>query len=397
VQSQWVGTISGNILTVTSMTQGLVCPVIQPQAPLSAGDIANYHVSGTGVTTFTVSPFGTGGTTGTGKTGTYLISVSQTVSTPTAMGHGIFASGSGDGYLVDATIEIWVNQAANWTTYNDRLIIDLLNEWGPSPNAFTVAVTGTTMTVSGAANAFILRYGMSIDITGFGTVRVTGFGTGAGGNGTYTIDTSLTVTAGTAARDSTWREAWIRGIARLRTAGYTCPFAINMGGSGQDSTLFTNGDALAILNADTQHNVLFSLHQYGLHNTAGGGFAAILAPIYTAQQASLAGSAGLTFIVGEFGPGYMVGPSPSLMSPIEIMGTAEAYNFGWIPWAWDDPASGTGNSYADLGFAMCQNAAVWAGGGYSASNPADLTDYGRQIVLNPTYGTSVLAVPATIY
>jgi hypothetical protein len=66
------GTISGNVLTVTSITTGGV----------SAGAI----VTGTSVTANSiVQPYGTGGTTGTGGTGTYQLSQTSTVGTAEAM------------------------------------------------------------------------------------------------------------------------------------------------------------------------------------------------------------------------------------------------------------------------------------------------------------------------
>jgi hypothetical protein len=59
--------------------------------------------------------------------------------------------------------------------------------------AFTAAITGTTMTVSAVASG-TLRLGMEITGTGVtaGT-RITDFGTGTGGTGTYTVNNSQTV------------------------------------------------------------------------------------------------------------------------------------------------------------------------------------------------------------
>jgi hypothetical protein len=59
--------------------------------------------------------------------------------------------------------------------------------------AFTAAITGTTMTVSAVASG-TLRLGMEITGTGVtaGT-RITDFGTGTGGTGTYIVNNSQTV------------------------------------------------------------------------------------------------------------------------------------------------------------------------------------------------------------
>jgi hypothetical protein len=64
------GTISGTVLTVTSNNQFIV---------------PGNSYTGSGVTKFKINPYGSGGTTGTGNTGTYQITVSQTVASSTAM------------------------------------------------------------------------------------------------------------------------------------------------------------------------------------------------------------------------------------------------------------------------------------------------------------------------
>ena len=61
---------------------------------------------------------------------------------------------------------------------------------------------------------------------------------------------------------------------------------------------------------------------------------------------------------------------------------AEANGIGWIAWAWDDGAGG--------GFSMTMVTGIY-------NVPADLTPYGQDVVLNPTYGISVLAQPASIF
>ena len=62
---------------------------------------------------------------------------------------------------------------------------------------------------------------------------------------------------------------------------------------------------------------------------------------------------------------------------------------GWAAWAWDD--NDLGDCMADNnGFSMTYNCGTY-------SQPSDLTEYGQQIVLDPTYGLSVLAKPASIF
>lgn len=79
-----VGGISGNVLTVASVSAG----VIYPGAVLSSNAVG------------TIQPFGAGGTTGTGGAGTYLLDVGeQTVATGTTIGgkYGVYTVGTATG------------------------------------------------------------------------------------------------------------------------------------------------------------------------------------------------------------------------------------------------------------------------------------------------------------
>jgi len=92
---------------------------------------------------------------------------------------------------------------------------------------------------------------------------------------------------------------------------------------------------------------------------------------------------GLCVVVGEFGPGRWIGPSATMMTPGQAITGAEAHNFGWMAWAWDDPGWGADDSW----FAMSYT------GAYNSS--ADLTIYGKDVVENPNYGIKTHAVKQT--
>src|SRR5581483_6135879 len=66
----FTGSVSGTTLTVSSVSNGA----------LAAGLIVNR--GDTGASIGTILPFGTGGTTGTGNTGTYALSASASISGP---------------------------------------------------------------------------------------------------------------------------------------------------------------------------------------------------------------------------------------------------------------------------------------------------------------------------
>jgi len=134
-----------------------------------------------------------------------------------------------------------------------------------------------------------------------------------------------------------WRDAYVRAIGTLRRAGYRGPLLIDAGGCGQDM-----GDLLhystAVFDSDPLRNVLFALHVYG--GTTRDAIGPDLA-----QLAALERERGMVFIVGEFGPGRRIG---------------------------------------------------YAGPGHYRS-AADLTIFGREVVLDPHQGLRVLARPVSIF
>jgi mannan endo-1,4-beta-mannosidase len=176
-------------------------------------------------------------------------------------------------------------------------------------------------------------------------------------------------------RDSaTWASAYEDAIARLRAAGYSVPIMIDAGGWGQDTGDLLNY-AKQVFDSDPQRNVIFSFHVYeGL----GTPWTAATLNSFALQLQALSASAGMVFVFGEFGPGNNVGPSPTLVTPQQVIGAAEAAGLGWVGWAWDDNnlANGASNNNS---FSMTLNGP----GMYTA--PSDLTTYGQQMVLS-TYG-----------
>jgi len=216
---------------------------------------------------------------------------------------------------LSAAVSTWVSQAASWTTINKYLIINVLNEWGPS-------------------------------------------------------------------NSTVWRDSYISAIASLRSAGYLGTILVDSGGCGQDiSDLLTY--STAVFNSDPQKNVLFALHVYG--NIPTSSVAGDLASL-----AALSKSAGMAFLVGEFGPGKNIGPSPTMTTPADVITAAESNGIGWLAWAWDDNNLSNGES-DNTWFSM-----TYAGPGIYTKT-SDLTDYGQDVVLNPTYGISTLATLASIF
>jgi uncharacterized protein YjdB len=175
-----------------------------------------------------------------------------------------------------------------------------------------------------------------------------------------------------------WRDAYITAIGRLRAAGYLCTIAVDAGGCGQDNDDIANY-ALAIYNSDPQKNVIFDQHIYGNWGINGQPTWAIDLP--TALDRLV--NTGLCCFVGEFGPGRNIGPSPTLITPAQIITACDSRGLGWLAWAWDDPAFNADDNWFALSFT----------GNYTSS--ADLTTFGKDVVENPSYGLKARAVKQT--
>ncbi|HEY7928980.1 MAG TPA: cellulase family glycosylhydrolase [Steroidobacteraceae bacterium] len=179
-----------------------------------------------------------------------------------------------------------------------------------------------------------------------------------------------------------WRDAYVRAIAALRTAGYGGPLLIDSGGCGQDM-----GDLLhystAVFDSDPLHNVLFALHVYG--GTTRDAIGPDLA-----QLRQLERERGMVFIVGEFGPGRRIGYTRQVPTAAEVISACEAHDIGWLAWAWDDYDLPGGRA-DDRWFSM-----TYAGPGRYRSD-ADLTVFGRDVVLDPRQGLRALARRASIF
>jgi mannan endo-1,4-beta-mannosidase len=190
---------------------------------------------------------------------------------------------------------------------------------------------------------------------------------------------------------ATWRDAYIDAVGRLRTAGYLCTLVIDAGGCGQDVNDIAT-QAQAVYDADPQKNIVFSEHVYGQWATAATGEQSWQTDLTTGFQAMKA--TGLTILIGELGPGRNVGPSPTMMTPGTVIQAADAHGFGWLAWAWDD-------NYGSGDFNLSNQGAFSLTGGTPTNgaypNNTDLTPYGNEVVLNPTFGLFAAARPATIF
>lgn len=170
-----------------------------------------------------------------------------------------------------------------------------------------------------------------------------------------------------------WRDAYVSAIPRIRNAGWHGAIMVDAPGCGQNATAIID-HGKAVFASDPERNVMFDWHIYGNCCDAGGGAPCTwngqldLQPTMAALYAT-----GLTVIVGEFGPGRNIGPSPTLITPQRVISVAESYGIGWLSWSWDDN---------DMNNAKCSNTSFCHT--YDTANasvqPSDLTDYGNIMV-----------------
>jgi hypothetical protein len=162
-----------------------------------------------------------------------------------------------------------------------------------------------------------------------------------------------------------WASATTNAIKRLRGAGLQHLLMVDAPMWGQDWLGIMRNNAGSVFNADPQRNTLFSVHMYGVYNTA-----AKINSYFDAFR-----SAGLPLVVGEFGNMHSDG------DPDEdtIMAQSQVRGIGYLGWSWS--GNGGGVEYLDL---------------VRSFNPADLTPWGERFLNGPN-GVRQTSKQATIY
>lgn len=164
---------------------------------------------------------------------------------------------------------------------------------------------------------------------------------------------------------ATWASATSSAIGRLRGAGLQHLLMADAPMWGQDWGNIMRDNAASVLNADPQRNTVFSLHMYGVYNTADK---------VNAYFDSFR-TAGFPLVVGEFGHNHSDG------DPDEdtILAQAQARGLGYLGWSWSGNSSDV--AYLDM---------------VNSFNPASLTSWGERI-LNGANGIRQTSKEATIY
>lgn len=164
---------------------------------------------------------------------------------------------------------------------------------------------------------------------------------------------------------ATWATDTGNAIKRLRGGGLTHTIMVDAPNWGQDWSFTMRDNAGSVFAADPQKNTVFSIHMYGVFDTA-------------AEITDYLGrfrAAGLPIVVGEFGFNHSDG------NPDEdtIMAYSQANGIGYLGWSWS--GNGGGVEYLDM---------------VTNFDPNQLTSWGQRI-FNGANGIKATAKEASVY
>jgi mannan endo-1,4-beta-mannosidase len=129
-----------------------------------------------------------------------------------------------------------------------------------------------------------------------------------------------------------WIDDTINAIAEMRSAGFDHTLMVDAPNWGQDWQFVMRDNAATIFNSDPDRNTIFSIHMYGVYNTASK----------VQSYISTFVNGALPLVIGEFGWDHTDG------DPDEdaIMAQAQSNGIGYIGWSWS--GNGNGVEYLDM-------------------------------------------------
>jgi len=160
-----------------------------------------------------------------------------------------------------------------------------------------------------------------------------------------------------------WTAATVAAVRKMRSNGFQHLLMVDAPNWGQDWQYTMRDNAQTVLDADSQHNTVLSIHMYAVFNTASS----ITSYLDTFK------SKGWPLVIGEFGWQY----DSSQVDDQTLMAEAVKRGLGYIGWSWagnNDPILDMTNNF----------------------DPNSLTTWGRRIV-NGANGIKATSKQATIY
>ncbi|MER6009031.1 cellulase family glycosylhydrolase [Nonomuraea angiospora] len=160
-----------------------------------------------------------------------------------------------------------------------------------------------------------------------------------------------------------WIDATANAVKKMRANGFEHLLMVDAPNWGQDWQYVMRDNAQTVLDADTRHNTVLSIHMYSVFNTAAG-----IVDYLNRFQAK-----GWPLVIGEFGWRFNSGE----VDDETIVAEARARGIGYLAWSW----SGNSDPILDmtLGF-----------------DPNQLTTWGKRIFEGPN-GIKATAKEATIF
>ncbi|MFB7101492.1 cellulase family glycosylhydrolase, partial [Streptomyces hydrogenans] len=162
-----------------------------------------------------------------------------------------------------------------------------------------------------------------------------------------------------------WTGATKSAIGRLRNAGIENALMVDAPNWGQDWSHTMRDNAASVFAADPRRNTIFSIHMYGVYDTAAE----------VQDYLNHFVNNGLPVVVGEFGDNHSDG------NPDEnaIMATARSLRVGYLGWSWS--GNGSGVEYLDM---------------VDGFDPGALTAWGDRL-FNGADGISATSKRATVF
>ncbi|MEV6302294.1 cellulase family glycosylhydrolase [Actinoplanes sp. NPDC051861] len=170
---------------------------------------------------------------------------------------------------------------------------------------------------------------------------------------------------GNGSASANWAADTRSAITRLRSAGFQHQIMVDAPNWGQDWQFYMRDNAASVFAADPNRNTVFSIHMYGVFDTA----AEINDYLGRFQTANL------PIVVGEFGFNHSDG------DPDEdtIFATTQSRGIGYLGWSWS--GNGGGVEYLDM---------------VTNFNASALTTWGQRI-FNGANGIKATSKLATVY
>jgi mannan endo-1,4-beta-mannosidase len=162
---------------------------------------------------------------------------------------------------------------------------------------------------------------------------------------------------------SQWTSATAAAVQKMRANGFQHLLMVDAPNWGQDWQYTMRDTAQTVLDADTQHNTVLSIHMYDVFSTA-----ASIKAYLDAFKAK-----GWPLVIGEFGWQQ----SASNVDDQTVMSEAVARRLGYLGWSW----AGNNDPYLDMA---------------TNFDPAQLSTWGLRI-FNGTNGIKATAKEASIY